>query len=316
MTKWLHLTLVAISAAVLVFILLLILKRCFRTRKPQNFDVSDAERSQNLQNGIARLHQVSPHNHHVDRNNSNKTNYYLFKRGTSARPVFSWADHPSLVTDAVENGWSRFAFTNFTSSPSVKSASLLLGACGSGDTNEPNVEIGWEVSEGSADFMQKIRLNPNLKNTIKNPSSSMGAFSAIRTALPLPGPNLGNSSFPQEAYFEIKILDSNENGDDLSEKKGKSEGDKIKLIGEDFNAKNSPVSLDHVKSSHSQRRTKLEEMKIGGKTEVISISVGLTGGGPLPLKIPGSYQGSIGFNSSGSVYLNGLEHHFACTLDG
>jgi hypothetical protein len=40
--------------------------------------------------------------------------------------------------------------------------------------------------------MQKIRFN-----------------SVIRTSLPLPGPSLGNNSaFPQEAYFEITILNS------------------------------------------------------------------------------------------------------------
>ncbi|KAK6138845.1 hypothetical protein DH2020_027410 [Rehmannia glutinosa] len=255
------------------------------------------ERSQSLRSGIARLHQVSPHhNHHLDRDKSSqKTNYHLFKRGISTRnPVFSWADHPSLVTDAVENGWSRFAFTTFvSSSPSLKSArATLFGSCAANE--KTNFEIGWEVCEGSADFMQKIRLNPNSKKTV--------SISVIRAALPLPGPNLGNSSFPQEAYFEITILACNEKNacDEIElggkEKKGKSEGDKIKLIGEDFNAKNSPDSLNHVASSHSQRRTKIEEVK----NEGVSVCVGLTGGGPLGLRNPGSYPGSIGFNSTGS----------------
>ncbi|KAK4390542.1 hypothetical protein Sango_2117500 [Sesamum angolense] len=318
MIGWLHVSLVAVSAALLALVLLIILKRCFRRKARQDFVASDAERGQNLQTGIARLHQVSPHHH----DGSKKTNYnYLFRRGVSTKTAFSWADHPSLVTDAVENGWSRFAFTAFTSSPSVKSARSLLGVCGD-PGNEPNMEVGWEVCEGSADFMQKIRLNPNLKKmvTISN-SSSTGAVSVIRAALPLPGPNLGNSSFPQEAYFEITIVSCNE--DDIDqfadrEKKGKSEGDRIKLIGEDFNAKNSPDSLGHVASSHSQRRNKIEELKPGkqdGKSEAVSVSVGLTGGGPLLLKIPGSYPGSIGFNSSGSVYLDGSKLIFESEKD-
>ncbi|KAI3465324.1 hypothetical protein Pfo_021987 [Paulownia fortunei] len=324
MIGWLHVTLVAVSAGILALVLILILKRCFQPKTHKDFVVSEAERGQSLQNGIARLHQVSPHHHHLDRDGSKKTNYHLFRRGVSTRkPAFSWADHPSLVTDAVENGWSRFAFTTFmSSSPSVKSARALLGVCAAGDPgNQTNVEIGWEVCEGSADFMQKIRLNPSLKKIITSAGSSMGAVSVIRAALPLPGPNLGNSSFPQEAYFEITVLSCNENAYDhlaAKEKKGKSEGDKIKLIGEDFNAKNSPDSLAHVSSSHSQRRTKIEELKLGkqdGKNEAVSLSVGLTGGGPLPLRIPGSYPGSVGFNSSGSVYLDGTKLVFESEKD-
>ncbi|KAL0314904.1 UNVERIFIED_CONTAM: hypothetical protein Sangu_2334800 [Sesamum angustifolium] len=278
MIGWLHVSLVAVSAALLALVLLIILKRCFRRKARQDFVASDAERGQNLQTGIARLHQVSPHHH----DGSKKTNYnYLFRRGVSTKTAFSWADHPSLVTDAVENGWSRFAFTAFTSSPSVKSARSLLGVCGD-PGNEPNMEVGWEVCEG---------------------------------------PEFGNSSFPQEAYFEITIVSCNE--DDIDqfaerEKKGKSEGDRIKLIGEDFNAKNSPDSLSHVASSHSQRRNKIEELKPSkqdGKSEAVSVSVGLTGGGPLLLKIPGSYPGSIGFNSSGSVYLDGSKLVFESEKD-
>lgn len=196
------------------------------------------------------------------------------------------------------------------SSPSVKSARSLLGACAVGDHGDQNgIDIGWEVCEGSADFMQKIRLNPNVKKVVASSGSSMAAAAVIRTALPLPGPNLGNSSFPQEAYFEITILSCNENArDELGsrEKKGRWEGDKIKLIDEDFNAKNSPELLSHAASSHSQRRSKIEEMKMG-KNEVVLVSVGLTGGNPLPFRIPGTFPASIGFNSTGSVYLDGTK---------
>ncbi|KAE8695834.1 ERF010 protein [Hibiscus syriacus] len=37
------------------------------------------------------------------------------------------------------------------------------------------------------------------------------------------------------------------------------------------------------------------------------LSVGLAAGGSLPSKLPGTYPGSIGFNSNGSVYLDGMK---------
>ncbi|KAL8523167.1 hypothetical protein ACS0TY_013218 [Phlomoides rotata] len=296
MKEWVHISLVAIAAAILVLIILLILRRCFK-RKPLNDAASDPERSRNLQNGIARLHQVSPH-HLEQRNTSNKTNYQqLFKRGVStksaAAAAFSWVDHPSLITDAVENGWSRFAFTASTSSPPRS----VLGACGAGDPgNDKIAEIGWEVCEGSADFLQKIRLNPNMMKMMAG-----SAASVIRTALPLPGPNLGNASFPQEAYFEITVLGFNGNGIDqfgaaaatAAEKKSeKWEGDKIKLIGEDFNAKNSPDLGSKIEKNEKS----------------VLLCLGFTGGSSIPFRIPGTSPGSIGFNSTGSVFLDGTKH--------
>ncbi|KAG8377565.1 hypothetical protein BUALT_Bualt08G0046400 [Buddleja alternifolia] len=308
MIEWLHVTLVAASAGFLAVVILLIMKRCLC----KNVVVSDTERGQS---GISRLHQVSPHhnhNHHHD----------LFQKGSSTElQGFNWADHPSLVTDAVENGWSRFAFKVFvSSSPSVKSKSssrarLGLGTCVSGDRpgNENHVEIDWEVCEGSSDYMQKIRLNPELKIS----KNSVYSLSVIRTGLPLPGPHLGTSSFPQEAYFEITILshdDQNSSSCDqrsaVDKKGAKSEGEKIKLITEDFNAKTSKDSISHVTSQ--RRSSKIEEVKNGG----VIVSVGLTtGGGPLRLQIPGSYPGSIGFNSTGSVYLDGTKLVFDSVKD-
>jgi hypothetical protein len=62
----------------------------------------------------------------------------------------------------------------------------------------------------------------------------------------------------------------------------------------------------HVSSS---RISKIEELKLAGKDDcqgsAVMLSVGLTIGGSLPLKLPGSYPGSIGFNSNGSLYLDG-----------
>ncbi|XP_057794443.1 uncharacterized protein LOC131010799 [Salvia miltiorrhiza] len=300
MIGWLHAALIAVSAAFLALVLFLIIRRWAR---PRSNDAA-AERGQNLQSGIARLHQVSPHHHHLDA----KASYQLFRRGAPPKPAFSWADHPSLVTDAVEHGWPRFAFTAVAvqSSPSVRSARSLLGACATGDHGgDRGVEVGWEVCEGSADFMQKIRLNPDVKSA---GSSSIAAAAVIRTALPLPGPNLGNSSFPQEAYFEVTVVACSENSNQANrERRGRSEGDdKIKLIDEDFNAKNSPDSLNHGASSHSQRRSKVEEGIIA-KNEAVLLCVGLTGLNPLPFRIPGTFPASIGFNSTGSLSLDGTK---------
>lgn len=244
---------------------------------------------------------MCPHHHHrLDTNLFKKTN----------PPLFNWADHPSLVADAVENGWSRFAFTTFMSSPSLKSPRSLLGACAAGDQRNGiiSVEIGWEVIEGPSDYMQKVRLNPGLKKIITAVNSSMGALSLIRTALPLPGPRFGNSLFPQEAYFEITILPGNGEKHDLDDDKENikgrsSESERIKLIDEDFNAKINPDSLTRVASS--QKRNKIYEVKQGSENEGILLSVGLTGEPPLAVKFPGTFPGSVGFNSTGSVYLDG-----------
>ncbi|PIN26146.1 hypothetical protein CDL12_01101 [Handroanthus impetiginosus] len=275
MIDLLHITLMAAFAGILMLLLLLILQRFLHPKIRARVVISDiAEIGQNLQDGISMVY-------HLDKDGSKKTNNYY---------VFSWTDNPSLVTDAVENGWSRFAFTTFVSSSSVKSSRSLLGACTANDQENrvyDNVEISWEISEESEDYMQKIRLNPGLKKII----TSLNSISVIRTALPLPGPNLGNSCFPQEAYFEITILEDihDHKDEDTLEK-----SEKIKLIEEGFNAKINSVS---------------EEVKFGGKwdekNEGILVCVGLTRGGPLQLRIPGSFPGSIGFNSSGSVYLDG-----------
>ncbi|KAK8290815.1 hypothetical protein V6Z11_D06G022500 [Gossypium hirsutum] len=214
--------------------------------------------------------------------------HYVFRRGVSAKPLFSWSDHPSLITDAVENGWSRFGFTPYNISSSTRSSSLL-GLCAAVDFLRGNdVELSWEVCQGSADFMQKVRL--------KSGSSMAAASSAvIKTALPLPGPPLGNTAFPQEAYFEIKILYCH--GDDDSGKL-KELGEKTKLIHEHQDSHHVINKVDELKSA----------TKDDGKgEEQVILSMGLTAGVSLPSKLPGTYPGSIGFNSDGSVFLDGIK---------
>ncbi|XP_009614222.1 uncharacterized protein LOC107796006 [Nicotiana tabacum] len=304
MQEWLKITFVAVSSGILVLIMIIIIQRrcCPRKRRDSN-----SERPQNLQNGISKLHTVSLH--HLDRDGTKKTNYYVFKQGTtSAKNVFNWSDHPSLVTDAVENGWSRFAFTTYAPSPSVRSARSLLGSCGVGENgSELEVDMNWEICQGSADFMQKIRFNSGLKKLSKS-SNLMSASSVIKTSLPLPGPPLGNSSFPQEAYFEITILPYNQEDRELMGKAKEDNIEKIKLIREDSNSKANSESLVHVTSSQRQNgHKKIQESKDNFRSDFIVLSIGLTNGGSLPPKIPGSYSGSIGFNSNGSVFLDGMK---------
>ncbi|GLT58903.1 hypothetical protein SLA2020_317620 [Shorea laevis] len=281
--EWMNLAVAVVATGFLSVILVVFVWRwcCYKERR--DFPSENRASSEDSDAGILRLQQASLH-HQLDLERRKRGNYHVFRRGLSAKPLFNWADHPSLVTDAVENGWSRFGFTGYMPSPSTRSS--LLGICAAGDYERGNdVEISWEVCQGSADFMQKIRLNSGLKKANLS-NHSTAAASVIRTALPLPGPPLGNSAFPQEAYFEITILFCRGRNDD-------QEGEKVKLIRENSNAKANSES---------------EEMKLEG--DAVMISVGLTGGAPLPLKLPGSYPGSIGFNSDGSVYLDGIKLAF------
>lgn len=165
--------------------------------------------------------------------------------------------------------------------------------CAAGDLRrESEPEMSWEVCQDSADFMQKIRLNAGASNS---------GISVIRTALPLPGPALGkNSSFPQEAYFEITVLYclAGEERESIAGGNRKSkEGERTKLIpGQSFDGTSNRGSSVRV----------IDDSKLAGRDDgVAALCVGLTAGGSLPLKLPGSYPGSVGFNTDGSVYLDG-----------
>lgn len=305
MLGWIHVTVVALSIVVLISLLVLLVWRWCRCR--QRKEVVDtlgvpSFRATGNGNNVSR---ASVH-HRPDNSEAKRRGNHVFQRGVSVKPLFSWGDNPSLITDAVENGWSQFAFMdNNTSTRST----TLLGLCTVGDQrNETEAEISWEVCPGSVEYMQKIRFNSGLKRvSLSQPSTT--ATTVIRTALPLPGPSLGNNiAFPQEAYFEITILFSH--GDEKESVGKAKEGEKTKLIQENLNTKaNYSESLVHVTSS-SHRFNKFEELKVdieesGKGSEAVKLSLGLTAGGSLPSKVPGSYPGSIGFNSNGSVYLEG-----------
>ncbi|MED6225500.1 hypothetical protein PIB30_094351 [Stylosanthes scabra] len=200
------------------------------------------------------------------------------------------------------------------SSRSRSATSTLLGACAVIDDDDDHgrrgieiePEISLEVSQDSSEFMQKIRLNPGLKK-MKNSS----CCSVMRTSLPLPGPCFGNYAFPQEAYFEVTILPSSSSSsyfDDDDCKKRSSEGEKTKLLVEDGlkGGNNNKGILDNV----DEEMMRVECCKEGGNGKIESLvmfSLGLTRGGDVPLRVPGSFHGSIGFNSNGSVFLDGMK---------
>ncbi|KAM2868772.1 hypothetical protein FF1_016795 [Malus domestica] len=315
MFGWKHAAAVAVCVGVAAVVVVMVLWRwnCYKKRK-QNAGsggtmttaaATTVVRTESLQDGIPKLHR------HQQPSKSMSTGNNYYGRGVSGKPLFSWGNNPTFVTDAVENGWSRFGFTNYQSSGSTRSR--LLGMCAAGDqrVRDAQPEISWEVCQGSADFMQKVRLNPGSKKVSNSLGTAASAASVIKTALPLPGPALGNNSFPQEAYFEITIL-SPRGGDEMSQSIVK-EGEKIKLIQKSYEENPSSDSLVHVSSS-SQSIRRIEELKLSvkddihhGKNEAVLLSVGLSVGGALPLKLPGSYPGSIGFGSNGSVHLDGMK---------
>ncbi|XP_057974106.1 uncharacterized protein LOC131162026 [Malania oleifera] len=300
MVGWIHFTVAAVCVGVLVALLTLFIRRCCWKK---HRGIADANRTgaESLEVGIAKLQQHASLRHQLDPENKRRANYYVFRRGVSGKPpLFNWADYPSLVTDAVEHGWSQFAFTGYSSSSS-SARSTLLGLCVAGDPGrDSEAELGWEICPGSADFMQKVGLKR--VNTINH---STAPVSVVRTALPLPGPPLGNSAFPQEAYFEITVLSRGEN--DQEARNSSAEGERTKLIQE--NSKVNSESLVHFSGSHGEKQ--LEELRISNvedsASEVVQLSLGLTGGGFLPLKLPGTYPGSIGFNSNGCVFLDGVK---------
>lgn len=305
--------LVAFSAGVLTFLLILFIWLCFCSKKRRDLVQTIAPKAPSFRaTGITRVHQAASVHHQPDYSDGKRRgNQHGFPRGVSGKNLFSWADHPSLINDAVENGWSQFAFTGGNTSTPARSTMLGL-SCAVGDHGkETEAEIIWEVFQGSAEFMQKIRFNSGLIRRVSTSQPYTYAASVIRTALPLPGPFLGNNSaFPQEAYFEITILNSHSDDDDDGSVGRVKEGEKTKLIQDNSNAKVTSESLIHVASSH--KIINIEELKMDGeesskKDEAVELSLGLTTEGSHASKLPGSYPGSIGFNSNGSVHLDGMK---------
>lgn len=297
MPRWAHLTAGILSVVVLSSLLLIFLRRWCCLRQQENtttLNVASPIRSDSFQARISKLHQTSLI-HQLDtsdiKRRGNINNYTVSRNATTKPGSFIWTDHPALVTEAVENGWMRFGFVVHASSPLVTGASprsALLGLCTTAGvasgSDDSGVVITWEVSNSSIDFTQTIKFNQVIaKNTLI----------VLQAALPLPGPQLLSSAFPQEAYFEITILEI------LQRRHGFGEaGD---------------VGCDVVKGEKT-KLFKNEELKLvkrrewDGENDEAVLSLGLaTGGfvGACETRLPGKFPASIGFQSDGAVYLDG-----------
>ncbi|KAL1315593.1 hypothetical protein HN51_017598 [Arachis hypogaea] len=306
MIQWIHVAVLGASLGCVSTLFMVFIWRWCHQRKDhhRNFVVEPKSFTR-----METINQAGIDDDH--KNNSSK--FYVFHGSEKTRTLFSWEDHPYLAADAVENGWSRFNFMAhksyniIQSSRSRSTTSTLLGACavvddddhGRGIEIEP--EITFEVCQDSSEFMQKIRLNPGLKK--KNSASMM----IMRTSLPLPGPCLGNYAFPQEAYFEVTILCSSSSSSFDDDCKRSSEGEKTKLLVQDDGLNCKKGILDNV-DEEMMRVECCKEGRNGKIGSLVMFSLGLSrGGGDVPLRVPGSYHGSIGFNSNGSVFLDGMK---------
>ncbi|KAH9297273.1 hypothetical protein KI387_028955 [Taxus chinensis] len=240
--------------------------------------------------------------------------------------IFNWRDHPSLIAEIVEHGWVTFGFTK-THAPS---ASNLWGLYNHFSNGGVEAEISWEMESGT-DYLQKIRFNPGLP-TKKNMNSLLPVQS-VQAALPLPGPtlDLGGLSFPQQAYFEITMLA--ENGvqiKSLISFKSFGDDDNAKLISHSFGSENhlqhissemmpSNINADleanyevggmakkRLKSSSKGTHFQFSSLDPAGTPKIVSL--GLAVGGTSHYQLPGCEPGSVGFHSSGLVFLNGMVH--------
>eukprot|EP00250_Pteridium_aquilinum_P003239 c13556_g1_i1 orf=24-1781(-) len=180
---------------------------------------------------------LSNHNNNNNKNNNNYKGITLdssIKQSSKIANIwrnnyplrnFKWSDHPGLVSEAVEHGWSTFAFT-FANMDALVPPKLWESCTsfsmhlvpGAGETLcQP--KLAWEVNGTSSDYMQKIRINPSLINPSKRELHLDGLISTIQTlqtTLPLPGPPLGPLSFPQEGYYEITVFGFDDSFAELS----------------------------------------------------------------------------------------------------
>lgn len=210
---------------------------------------------------------------------------------------FRWDEHPRVVADAAENGWSRFVFAP--------------AAYGRADWPEST----WEVPPGSSEFVQTVRLNPAIRRKKKKSGGSSGddcsaCASSLRMSLPLPGPQLPGSPFPQEAYFEITILyldsQSRYSPSSRADKRPADRGDKAKLIRQASAADESDSAAMHrhnLRGGGIDEESEAEQRK-HNKPMVVSLGLSICYS-PTVNSLPGTYPRSVGFHSDGAVYLDG-----------
>ncbi|KAH9297274.1 hypothetical protein KI387_028956 [Taxus chinensis] len=236
--------------------------------------------------------------------------------------VFKWNENPSLISEAVEHGWALFGFTKTFGATSPSNFYGPYDSFSHGEGVEP--EISWEMGPG-VDYLQKIRLNPGLPS--KENTNFHVPVQSVQTAFPLPGPPLGALSFPQEAYFEITILAENvEHIASLGLSKRFEEDEEVKLISQSFNSED---HLQHISSemtpTNSSRKYKVgvaAKKSPGSNSKGLDnhfqlngmdpasipkvISLGLAVGGTALHRLTGCEPGSVGFHSTGLVFLNGM----------
>ncbi|XP_062219647.1 uncharacterized protein LOC133919298 [Phragmites australis] len=241
--------------------------------------------------------------------------------GGAQQGPFQWADHPRLVTEAVENGWAQFVFAVAPPRSKSASSSPLWGTCPvcNAGTSRDMAEAAWEVPAGSAERMQAVRLNPSttsasskkwLPGSIPSPlrgdtdAGNPNALCLARMSLPLPGPPLSGTPFPQDAYFEITIIYLNTKRPEWSAsrarrrgKDGSSESDQVKLISFAPDAKN-PIQ---------ENRAAKDDQQDTQRHLVMSLGLAAAAASPQQPSLAGTYASSIGFHSNGVVYLDGMK---------
>ncbi|XP_066318879.1 uncharacterized protein [Miscanthus floridulus] len=266
-----------------------------------------------------RFQQLHQHQHHAVRHRGSSGG------GGAQQGAFQWADHPRLVTEAAENGWGQFLFTVAPPRSKSASSSPLWGTCplcDAGTSRDMAEAAAWELPAGSSERMQAVRLNPAaaaasgrkwLPGSITSPlrgdtdagNGNPSALCLARMSLPLPGPPLAGTPFPQDAYFEITIIYLNTKRPEWSASRasrrgrdGSSESDRVKLISFAPDAKN-PVQENRAaaKDGEQDKRRHL----------VMSLGLATASTAPQRPSLAGTYSSSIGFHSDGAVYLDGMK---------
>ncbi|KAG6496878.1 uncharacterized protein LOC121988463 [Zingiber officinale] len=324
MRVWIKILLPAIAAALLLVILLL-WRRRLRRRFPSPPDAAPRlpqsaskvrSQSLSLHAGIAKLQ--FPYRSSTGRKPSFFSNHFHhdYESAGQAPVQFNWDEHPRLVVEAVEHGWSRFVFAG--GRPPDAAAPGAWGMCAACD-NGGTVETNWEVPPGASEFSQTVRLHPRGRRSSMSSPLALhreGGTATSRMLLPLPGPPLGVSSFPQEAYLEITVLylkppppPPSRTNKRTKPTDAEKETDRAKLIAENSNSFEfqsiHPSATDQIDRpiQEANAHTKEEE---GNQSQNATLSLGLAHGGTLPSgSFSGTYPGSIGFHSNGSVYLDG-----------
>lgn len=265
-------------------------------------------------------------------------------RSTYPVKAFKWAENPHLVSEAVECGWSTFAFTFANMDvpiPPKLWESCTRSAYFPDKLGQP--ELTWEVNTASSEYMQRIRLNPSLSNPTKRELFLDGLISTVQslqTTLPLPGPPLGPLSFPQEGYYEITVFGTDGNHEGFAELSHFSinENEHAHLIAPrsssthrgyaSFDAPSGGAEIAHKRPSsfsindfkkegsskdasgtaHSKEEEHVDVPALQSATNEQQIcAVGLSAGSAPPFRLPGSDAASIGFFSNGRIFINGKE---------